>query len=146
MLDFLFFDADLALKFAQRAESLKTQVTQETTPEGGFQVQVLEDPLEDAQREQLEIWYDELFFGDQADLINREDKGSEACGVQIQLASGAFTTVLIAPDLMGKLLSVLDGQDIQQLFNQIADAVETPRSTSVCQVMQCAVLESGTAT
>lgn len=141
MLDYLFFDDTIAQAFAQHAQTLPTQVVTTTTPEGGIQISVTEETLDDSQRQQLETWYDQFFFGDQAEAIQQEDAGTEACGVQIQLSSGEFTTVLLDPKLMSKLLTALEVEEIQTLFSQIASAVENPQSMSVCHAMQCAMID-----
>lgn len=141
MLDFLFFDPEIAQTFVHRVTGLNAPCSQKNTPEGGIEIGVQEEGLDDNQRQTLEDWYDELFFGEEADKVQQKEAGSEACGVQIQLADGEFTTVLLEPRIMGKLLSVLEAEEIQSLFSKIADAVENPQSMSVCHAMQCAMVD-----
>jgi hypothetical protein len=141
MLDYLFFDTKIAHRFFEQAKTLTAEVHKQATPEGGISIQVDETSLDEQAREQLEDWYDTLFFGDQAALVAHENEGSEACAVQIQLANGDYTSVVLAPKLMTTLLSVLDAEDIQALFTQVADAVENPKTLSVCHLMQCAMRE-----
>lgn len=142
MLDYLFFNHELAQKFAQQARHLGAQVQVEAVESGeadadGVQVRVAQTALSDVQIEQLDACYDELFFIEQAELIEEGGSTADACGVQLQLASGAFTTVLMPPEEMNRLLSVFSPTEVQALFARIADAVEHPENhqCSVCHIM-----------
>lgn len=136
MLDFLFFDAGIAQRFADEVKALGHDPWLETTPEGGISVCVAQAGLSDAQREALEAVYEPLFFGDQAALVEGGDPQADACGVQIYLSTGEYTTVLLEPEIMNGLLSVFTPEQVQQLFARIADAVENPNACSVCRAME----------
>ncbi len=136
MLDFLFFDMDIAQRFSQQANIMGCISLLEHTPEGGIQVRIVEDHLSDAIRDELEVLYDALFFGEQAERIEQMDQdGAFACGVQIKLSTGIFTTVLLEPEIMNKLLGTFSPTEIQDLFSHIADAVEHPQACGVCHVL-----------
>jgi hypothetical protein len=140
MLDYLFFDEEIVQRFTQQARALGCAVVVEKTQEGGVQARVEEASLTDVQREALETLYDELFFGDQAALLEDGTTGADACGVQLTLADGSFSTVLLTPETMNKLLSVLTPLEVQDLFARVADAVENPQSCSVCHAMEAGLI------
>lgn len=140
MLDYLFFDESIVQRFAQQASALGCKVDIEKTSEGGLQARIAERTLSDQQREALELLYDDLFFGDQAALLEDGTLGADACGVQLTLADGSFSTVLLAPETMNKLLSVLTPLEVQDLFARVADAVENPQNCSVCHAMEAGLM------
>lgn len=142
MLDFMFFSDDLAVKFAQQATDLGAVAIIEAVESGeadadGVQVRVKQAGLSDEQLDTLDALYDELFFIEQAELIEEGGSQADACGVQIQLASGEFTNVLMPPEEMNRLLSIFSPSEVQSLFARIADAVENPQNhqCSVCHVI-----------
>jgi len=141
MLDYLFFDEAIVQRFMQQARALGCDAMLERTPEGGFQARIDEQALSDQQREALEVLYDDLFFGDQAALLEDGTSGADACGVQLTLADGSFSTVLLSPETMNKLLSVLTPLEVQDLFSRVADAVENPQNCSVCHAMEAGLLQ-----
>ncbi|GAB6035039.1 hypothetical protein [Galenea microaerophila] len=141
-MEYLFFDRTLAEKFMAQcrphAESLFIQ-TEETPADGEAYSVVLEVIKGEEAVETVEQYYDELFFGEQAALI--EGNGSEgaladACGVQIKLSSGEYTTVEVDPEIMNKLLSVLTVDELQQFLAQVAEDIEFPKSGPICQRQQ----------
>ncbi|HQR81277.1 MAG TPA: hypothetical protein PK283_00045 [Thiotrichales bacterium] len=145
MLDFLFFDATLAQRFAQQAQRLGGEVKVETVEAGeaGVQVRVRQASLSESAISQLDEVYDQLFFVEQAELIEAGGSVADACGVQLQLSSGDFTTVMMPPEEMNRLLSVFSPEEVQALFARIADAVEHPEQhqCDVCHVMKDGFIE-----
>jgi uncharacterized small protein (DUF1192 family) len=85
--------------------------------------------------EELETLYSDLLFGDQAAQIEGNEEGAvaDACGVQIKLASGEFTTVAIHPTIMNKILSVLSIDEVQKCLAQVAEDIENPKAGPICR-------------
>lgn len=137
MLDYLFFDESLAQRFASSIRELGGSAIVEATPEGGVQVRVPQVSLTEAAIEQAGDLYDELFFIEQAELVEAGASEADACGVQIQLSTGEYTNVMMVPEQMNRLLSVFSPKEVQDLFAKVADAVENPQNhaCSVCHVM-----------
>jgi len=137
MLDYLFFDESLAQRFASSVRELGGSAVVESTPEGGVQVRVPQFSLTEEAIEQAGDIYDELFFIEQAELVEAGASEADACGVQIQLSTGEFTNVMMVPEQMNRLLSVFSPKEVQDLFAKVADAVENPQANSctVCHVM-----------
>ncbi|NPA71929.1 MAG: hypothetical protein GXO35_03755 [Gammaproteobacteria bacterium] len=138
LMEYVFFDLSLAERFKAYCESLevaatlKSDVTYSDIPE--FTVSIADD-LAEAQTEKIEELYAELLFGEQASMIEGNDEQgavADACGVQVQLASGIYTTVAIHPETMNKILSVLSIGELQTFLSQVAEDIENPKTGPIC--------------
>ncbi|WP_243750751.1 hypothetical protein [Thiomicrorhabdus marina] len=136
---FTFFSESLAQRYLQFCNELGlvVQLEIEDSPAGGdaiFNINLQEEAT-DAQLEQLEAQYDEMFFGEQAAEIDGNDPAgalADACGVQVKLQSGQYTTVAIHPEIMNKILSVLSIDELQQFLAQVAEDIENPKFGPIC--------------
>jgi uncharacterized small protein (DUF1192 family) len=138
-MEYLFFDKDLAERFmaacAEHANHCRIEIEQ-TPSDGDAYSVVLESLMSDEAAERVEALYDDFFFGEQAAQI--EGNGAEgaladACGVQVKLSSGEYTTVAIEPEIMNKILSVLSIDELQQFLAQVAEDIENPKSGPICR-------------
>ncbi len=138
LMEYVFFDLSLAERFQSycMAQGVETTLISGETYSGEPEFTVsLSDSLEDAVIEQIEEEYAELLFGEQASMIEGNDESgavADACGVQVQLQSGQFTTVAIHPEIMNKILSVLSVTELQSFLAQVAEDIENPRLGPVC--------------
>ena len=138
-MEYLFFDRSLADRFMEgcRPYVEKVQIVTEQTPSDGDAYSVvIEDLLSDSEAASIEQLYDELFFGEQAALIEGNGEAgalADACGVQVQLSTGQYTTVAIEPNIMNKILSVLTIDELQQFLAQVAEDIEFPKTGPICQ-------------
>ncbi len=133
--EYLFFDHGLAERFARgcEAEGAGTEIVEQ--PDGV--VVRLTGTVGDALAEAAEALYDELFFGDQADMVEAEDESIAMTGMQIQLKDGSYTTVLLPPEIMNRLLSVFTVEELNQFMHDVARAIEDPNGGgTVCEVMR----------
>lgn len=136
--EYTFFDEPIAQKFCQQVQTLgfSTQVRQEESGSGEASFEVLvKGQISDEQAEQVEDIYGELLFGEQAAQVEGNESGAiaDACGVQVQLASGEFTTVAIHPEIMNKILSVLTVEELQTFLSQVAEDIENPKAGPICR-------------
>lgn len=137
-MEYVFFDESLAKRFQKFCENLgvKTEIEAELThtDDDSFTIKIV-DNLSDEVTEQLEEEYGEMLFGEQASMIEGNDEAgaiADACGVQVQLQSGQFTTVAIHPETMNKILSVLSIDELQQFLSQVAEDIENPKMGPIC--------------
>ena len=136
--EYTFFDAEIAQHFAEQCQALglKTETAADESPTGEdlFEVKVL-GSLTDELAEQIEEIYSDILFGEQAAQIegNQGEAIADACGVQVQLASGEFTTVAVHPKIMNKILSVLTIDELQKFLAQVAEDIENPKSGPICR-------------
>jgi len=138
LMEYVFFDLNLAERFQSYCEALEVEtslISGETySGEPEFTVS-LPDTLDGSIIEQIEEEYTGLLFGEQASMIEGNDNNgamADACGVQVQLQSGQFTTVAIHPEIMNKVLSVLSVKELQEFLAQVAEDIENPKKGPVC--------------
>jgi len=137
-MEYVFFDESLAKRFQGYCENLgvKTELEADLThtDDDSFTIK-LNEKLSIETVDKIEEEYGELLFGEQASMIEGNDEAgaiADACGVQVQLQSGQFTTVAIHPEIMNKILSVLSIDELQQFLAQVAEDIENPKSGPIC--------------
>lgn len=135
---FTFFSRPVAEKFvaycANQKVAAKIEFEETFSGEESYQVELL-DTIDDELLEKLEEFYSELLFGEEASQIDGNDEQgalADACGVQIKLESGIYTTVAIEPEIMNKLLSVLSIDELQSFLAQVAEDIENPKNGPIC--------------
>lgn len=138
-MEYVFFSEALADKFIAYCGGFGVGfevISEELHPgEPSFTVQ-MKGQLDDETIEKIEDYYNDLFFGEQAAQIEGNDENgalADACGVQVQLQSGEFTTVAIHPEIMNKILSVLTVDELQSFLSQVAEDIENPKSGPICR-------------
>jgi len=137
-MEYLFFNESLAKRFADfcNAKNIATQIVveEEHTGDASYSIQ-LADITDSALMDEVEEHYNDLFFGEQAaEIEGNTESGAvaDACGVQVQLLSGEYTTVAIHPEIMNKILSVLSIDELQSFLSQVAEDIENPKSGPIC--------------
>ncbi|MDG6774564.1 hypothetical protein QCB45_09485 [Thiomicrorhabdus sp. ZW0627] len=138
-MEYLFFDKELAQRFSDfcSTHSIQAEMEVEETPSGENSYCVkFADDLNDETLDQIEDTYNDMFFGEQAAQIEGNDSSgalADACGVQVMLQSGEYTTVAIHPEIMNKILSVLTVDELQKFLSQVAEDIENPKSGPICR-------------
>ena len=138
-MEYLFFNESLAKRFASfcNEKGIETTMDTEVSFSGDDSYNILLDDITDAVlMDAVESHYNELFFGEQAAEIEGNSQAgvlADACGVQVQLQSGQFTTVAIHPEIMNKLLSVLSIEELQSFLSQVAEDIENPKEGPICR-------------
>lgn len=137
-MEYMFFDEILAKRFQTYCEGLgvKTEFDQDVThtDDDSFTIKIAGN-LDDDLTEKIEDEYGEMLFGEQAAQVEGNDGAgaiADACGVQVQLSSGQYTTVAIHPEIMNKILSVLSIDELQQFLSQVAEDIEVPKMGPIC--------------
>jgi len=139
VMEYVFFDAGLAERFTEQCNLLgvAAELKSDQTPlgEASFSVS-MSDLIQDHLMEAVESLYEDMLFGEQAALIEGNDERgavADSCGMQIKLQSGAYTNIEIQPEIMNKLLSVLDSKELQSFIEQVAEDIENPKTESICE-------------
>ena len=132
MLDYIFFDHKNLGLFVH---ALKEQgVEYAIQNENMGQVVSLPDDLDSALNEQLDQLYEELL---QAQAEEADDENGQlerdVAGLHLTLRDGSPCTVRIEPELIARLLTVISLQELKELGNTIAQAVEQPDDRPLCQ-------------
>jgi hypothetical protein len=134
MLDYVLFDQepfDLFVNF------LKANDISPTTSEkdGIYEIRIPED-MDDVLAEKIEQRYDELM-----DLNNElffaknppSEKNFSVATLVIDLEDGRTTNAHVRPDLVYRILQVVEKPELDELIAAIVDAVENPDERSYCQ-------------
>lgn len=137
-MEYMFFDETLAKRFQTYCENLgvATELVADIThtDDESFTIKIA-DTHDDTLIEKIEEEYGEMLFGEQAAQVEGNDEAgaiADACGVQVQLQSGEYTTVAIHPEVMNKILSVLSIDELQQFLSQVAEDIENPKMGPIC--------------
>lgn len=101
--------------------------------ETGFTVSISEDYELDIV-DKVEDFYDDMMELNEA-LVSAEEEGEEIknAGITVNLSDGSTVLADVEPDLIYKLSKALNPQEILQLVNAIADAVENPDNRPLCK-------------
>ena len=140
MLDFIFFHETPLKKFQQFLDSEKIPYKNDTefqasVEETGFTVSISDD-YELNVLDRVENYYDEMMDLNQ-ELISAEESESEGeienAGISVNLADGSTVLADVEPNLIYKLSEALTPEEILELINAIASAVENPDSRPLCK-------------
>lgn len=135
--EYTFFDTDIAERFRGQIHEmgLKTSMVEDDVTGEMSYVITIEGQIPDDKADQIEDLYSDMLFGEQAAQIEGNESGAiaDACGVQVQLASGEFTTIAIHPEIMNKILSVLSIDELQKFLAQAAEDIENPKQGPICR-------------
>lgn len=132
MFEYVFFHETLAQQFEQKAVSLGIEVQKEAD-ELCWQIMLPEDMPEEIEQ-QLSDFYDDLLDQDQ-DMYESEHTDTEFQGaaLEITLKDGQKTYAETDPAIMGKILSVLEFDELNILIDDIVSAVENPNDKTMCE-------------
>lgn len=138
MLDFIFFHETPMKKFQTYLDSEKIPYENDTEfqasiEETGFTVSI-SDEYELDVIDKVEQYYDEMMELNEA-LISTEEGEEEIknAGITVNLSDGTTVLADVDPNLIYKLSEALKPQEILQLVNAIADAVENPDKRPLCK-------------
>ena len=140
MLDFIFFHETPLKKFQGFLDGEKIPYENDTefqasVEETGFTVSISDDYELDV-IDKVENYYDEMMDLN-AELISieaEEDEGEiENAGISVNLADGSTVLADVDPNLIYKLSAALTPEEILELINAIASAVENPDNRPLCK-------------
>ncbi len=132
MIEYIFFDAALRDKFVAYARQHNVPCTA-TDDTMGLLVAVPED-LPDDVADELEVYYDVL-ESEQANLSKAEGDLKHLAGFRFTLPNGESRMLPVRPDLAGRLLASFSLEEIQALFDAVADCTLNPNSEHLCQIL-----------
>jgi hypothetical protein len=136
MLDYIFFAPSLTDKF-------KTRLTQANIPFvcekdenfGSVQGDIISisDETDEQILSDLQDFYDEL----QDELAHILEQGEDAlsmnaAGMSATLNDGSLCTLRVSPEIVSRILSVLEFSELQAFVDDIASSVQTPDSGHFC--------------
>jgi hypothetical protein len=136
MLDYIFFDKLLANEFKDHLT--KGAIAFECSKDENFgsvqgEIVSIADDTSDIVLEELQNLYDEL-QDKMEQLLEQNDEGliMNAAGMEVKLKSGIICTLRVSPDIVTRILTVLDFDELQEFVQNIARSVEEPDSGHFC--------------
>ena len=100
-----------------------------------FEIRIKDD-LEDSVAEEIEQEYQRLMAMNHA--LFHEEHGEDEdnfriATIQITLKDGTTTNAHINPDILGRVMEQIDGDELNEIVSAIVDAVENPDDRTYCQ-------------
>ncbi|HIP81699.1 MAG TPA: hypothetical protein EYH16_04735 [Leucothrix mucor] len=135
MLEYLFFNQIIADKFTQFLEVKNLAWEQFTDPMLESIVIKTPEELDDDIWDELDDYHEKLGEDDQKLLEDALDDTEEtnAAGIYIQLANGDQTVAQINPDVMNRMLSVINMDEFNRFVETIVSSVEMPDDSPICE-------------
>lgn len=132
MLDYVFFHATPAQHFEDYL-SLKAIPFEKIDEEEIITISIAEDFDQEITTE-IEQKYDSLMEMGSDILASQTGDGQiNAAGLTVTLKDGRVSYAVLDPGIVNKVLTVLELEELNQLVNAIADAVENPDATPLCK-------------
>ena len=131
MMEYIFFNAELAERFAEFAR-LTDAGCEERSDNLGLIVAVPED-LDGELDNRLDTYYAHL-LDEQAQIVEESEPDlKHTTAINITLTDGRPCTIRIEPAMMNRLMGCLSIAEIHQLATTIAHSVENPDDKPLCQ-------------
>ncbi len=137
MLEFIFFHQNICKSFTDFIAELGIEYQVEDDDET-ITVSVSED-VDDDLIEQVEDEYDRLLdlSRDQTDSEEGESgKNYQKASLLISLKNGEKSYAHVDMDIINRMLRTISTDELNQLIEAVADAVENPDNRSYCQIIK----------
>ncbi len=138
MLDFIFFHEQPLQRFEDFLKARNIPFEHDTefqasVEESGYTISISDDYDLDT-IEEIEEFYDEMMDLNEQ-LVSDEEGSNEIknAGITVNLADGTTVLADVDPNLIYKLSTALKPDEIMQLVNAIAEAVENPDKRPLCK-------------
>ncbi|MBC8494358.1 MAG: hypothetical protein ISR74_04210 [Candidatus Thioglobus sp.] len=136
MLDYIFFNASLSGKFKDHLTKVGIEFKCEDDESfGSIQGEIVSiaDDTNDSILGELQDLYDVLQDELEALLEQTDDAlMMNAAGMQVTLKDGGMCTLRVSPDVVTRILTVLEFDELQAFVENIARSVEEPDSGHFC--------------
>ncbi len=134
MLDYILFHEKPFQLFISWLKD-KNVVYEVNIDEDNYIIKVSED-LDDDLLDDIEEKYDEFMDMNQ-DIVDAEEiennDGYHMAGINITLKDGTTTYADIDAKLLSRVIAVISPEELGEIVNAIADAVENPQTKTYCQ-------------
>ena len=135
MIEYLFFNTEISLKFIAllKQKGVAWEEAKEDVHESII-IKVSED-IGDELWDELDEDYDDLSEKDQLllEASMKDDNDVSTAGIYIQLKGGKQTVANINPDVMNRMLKVINMEEFNEFIEVIVNSVEEPDDTAICQ-------------
>lgn len=135
-LEYIFFHQQPYQQFKQFLQSKNIEMLKEGIDETdveGFVIHI-QDNLEDDISEEIEDYYDEMMeLSENLVADESEDNETSRVGLNVTLMDGRSVLAEVDPDVLNRVLTVITHQELGNLVDAIADAVENPDQRPLCK-------------
>ena len=136
MLDYIFFNASLSDKFKDHLT--KVEIEFKCVDDKSFgsvqgEIVSIADDTNDSVLDELQNVYDEL--QDELEVMLEQTDDAlmmNAAGMAVQLKDGSMCTLRVSPDVVTRILTVLEFDELQAFVENIAKSVEDPDDGHFC--------------
>ena len=132
MIEYIFFDAALRDKFVKYAEQQGVPCTA-SEDSMGLVVAIPED-IPESVSDEIEGYYDAL-EQEQEDLSRTEGDLKRLAGFRFNLPNGESRMLPLQTNLANRLLAHFSLQEIQALFDAVADCTLNPQDEHLCKIL-----------
>ncbi len=132
-MEYAFFSKELQDRFVEFAESMGlTCHVRDDALEGS--VVEIRDELDDEQMDELEAEYETLLDEQMLEAeMNSDLVSNRAVGVGVKHANGESGLVRLPVEVARKLMAHYSAEEIQEMVQAIADALERPDNAPLCR-------------
>ena len=135
-LEYIFFHQQPYQKFKQFLQLKNIEMLKEGVDETdveGFVIHI-QDNLDEDISDEIEEYYDEMMELTEH-LVAQESDINETSrvGLNVTLMDGRSVLAEVEPDVLNRILSVISHQELGNLVDAIADAVENPDQRPLCK-------------
>ena len=136
MLDYIFFAPTLSDKFKDHLKKVGIDFECDIDESfGSVQGEIISiaDETSDAVLNELQVLYDEL-QDDLEQILEQEGDGllMNAAGMEVKLKDGSICTLRVSPEIVTRILTVLEFDELQTFIDNIARSVENPDDGHFC--------------
>ncbi len=135
MLEYVFFHQQPLDQFCEflRDKGIPFQLLESSE---SLLLAIEEQSIDDAMADIIDEHYDEMLDLDQSIYdqgLHEDEENYAAAGVVVNLMDGQSVYADVPGDLLKKIMDVLSPQELGDLVNAIADAVEDPDKRALCK-------------
>lgn len=134
LLDYVLFHEIANLKFVEYLDLVQVQM-KTSQNDGVFEISIPAD-IDEKLAEEIEIRYDELLDLSRELLAEETPQGKgnfSIATIVVNLESGETSNAHIRPDLLYRIMNVIDEKELEEFTTAIVRAVENPDNRSFCQ-------------
>ena len=136
MLDYIFFNSELSSKFKDHLTKVGIKyICKNDESFGSVQGEIVSiaDDTQDDVLDTLQTLYDDL-QDELEQILEQTDEGlmMNAAGMEVKLKDGSICTLRVSPEIVTRILTVLEFDELQAFVDNIARSVEEPDSGHFC--------------
>jgi hypothetical protein len=135
-LEYIFFHQQPYQQFKQFLQQKNIEMLKEGIDETdveGFVIHI-QDNLDEDISEEIESYYDEMMDLSETLVADEsDDNETSRVGLNVTLMDGRSVLAEVEPDVLNRILTVLSHQELGDMVDAIADAVENPDQRPLCK-------------